>query len=498
MEQPQSEAKRARPSPSPPPSQSQAAGAEPEEEDRLSALDNASLHAILARLPLRDAAATTILSRRWPLVFATLPRLRVKCGTFNRRDYGDDDHCEDNDRWLDALDCVLAGRAAPVSAFDVQTKLMCEEECWFVDLFSEICGSGGLRELCITNNSLIDCYQVPFPVYNCQTLTSLELYCCRLRVPGNLTGLRAVRSLHLGVVVATDADIRRMISQCQAMDRPVLDDIRKARNIVIRAPSLEKLEINLFRPQCISVKKAPRLDSVKLGLFYGSAHDSDTEDTEGDLSMSESEGDDIFNFGEMEEREHQQMDEIGNLLAFLGGVGRSKSKTLSLKLERPYSKKLTLTMDHSHEAVAMLVSCLLNSSPNLKDLEIIDPYDMKYPQPLVAEFWEKQIDAECIQNHLSTVTFDMSSSFFKGPPCLSLARFLVMNARVLDRMSLKYRRWVDVRHDQSDDKAMYDEFEHKVMLERHELHEAMVETVRSELYSWPKASLGARLELCPC
>ncbi|CAO2171236.1 unnamed protein product [Urochloa humidicola] len=313
-----------------------------------------------------------------------------------------------------------------------------------------------------------------------------------------------------------------MISRCQAMERLVLDDIRKARNIVICAPSgpsLEKLEINLFRPQCISVKKAPRLDSVKLGLFYGNADDSDSEDTEGDLSMSED--DDIFNFGEMEEREHQQMDEIGNLLSFLGGVGRSKSKTLSLKLERPYSKvlrkaknsvpimlpkkcyllglqKLTLTMDHNHEIVAMLVTCLVNSSPNLKDLEIIDPCDMKYPQPLVAEFWEKQIDAECIRNHLSTVTFDMSSSFFKGPPCLGLARFLVMNARVLDRMKLKYRRWVDVRHDQSDHKAMYDEFEHKVMLERHELHEAMVETVRSELYSWPRASLGARLELCPC
>ncbi|CAO1945768.1 unnamed protein product [Urochloa humidicola] len=110
MEQTQSEAKRARPSPSPP--LFHATSAEPEEEDRLSALDNVTLHAILARLPLRDAAATTVLSRRWPLVYATLPRLRVECGTFNRRGNLSDDYCEDNDRWLDALDCVLAGRAA--------------------------------------------------------------------------------------------------------------------------------------------------------------------------------------------------------------------------------------------------------------------------------------------------------------------------------------------------------------------------------------------------
>lgn len=331
MEQAQLEAKRARPSPSPPPSQA----AEPD-EDRLSALDNAALHAILVRLPLRDAAATTVLSLRWPRVFATLPRLRVGCGTFNRRDYLDDDHCEDNDRWLDALDCVLASRTAPVSSFDVGTKLMCEEVGWFSDLFSEICGSGGLLELRISNNSLIDCYKVPSPVYNCQTLTSLELYGCRIQVPSKLSGLRAVRLLHLGIVVATDADIRRMISRCQAMERLVLDDIRKARNIVISAQRLEKLEINLFRPQCISVKKVPRLDSVKLGLFYGSGHDS--EDTNEDYSMSETESDDIFNYGEIEEREHQQMDEIGNLVAFLGGLGRSKSKKLSLELERGYSK----------------------------------------------------------------------------------------------------------------------------------------------------------------
>ncbi|OEL32665.1 hypothetical protein BAE44_0006315 [Dichanthelium oligosanthes] len=453
MEQTQSEAKRARPSPSPPPPQA----AEPE-EDRLSALDNATLHAILARLPLRDAAATIVLSRRWPRVFATLPRLRVGCGTFNRRGYLDDDHCEDNDRWLDALDCVLASRAAPVSAFDVGTKLMCEEVGWFADLFSEICGSGGLRELCISNDSLIDCYNVPSPVYNCQTLTSLELYCCRLQVPRNLSGLRAVRSLHLGVVVATDADVRRMISQCQAMERLVLDDIRKARNIVIRAPSLEKLEINLFRPQRIALKKAPRLDSVKLGLFYGSAHDS--EDTDGDHSMSES--DDIFNFGEMEEREHQQMDEIGNLLAFLGALGRFKSKTLSLKLNREYSK---------------------------------DRYDdVDYRHPLAAEFCERQIDAECLQNHLSTVTFDMSNSFFDGCPCLGLAQFLAMNARVLKRMSIKYRRLVDVQHEESDDDPV-----HKAMLqtERRE-KEAMVEAARRELHNWTRASLDVRLELCPC
>jgi hypothetical protein len=34
-------------------------------------------------------------------------------------------------------------------------------------------------------------------------------------------------------------------------------------------------------------------------------------------------------------------------------------------------QKLTLILDHNHEALARLASCLLNSSPNLKDLEIM-------------------------------------------------------------------------------------------------------------------------------
>jgi hypothetical protein len=34
-------------------------------------------------------------------------------------------------------------------------------------------------------------------------------------------------------------------------------------------------------------------------------------------------------------------------------------------------KSLTLILDHNHEVLSTLVSCLLNSSPNLKDLRII-------------------------------------------------------------------------------------------------------------------------------
>jgi hypothetical protein len=61
--------------------------------------------------------------------------------------------------------------------------------------------------------------------------------------------------------------VRRLISRCAALERLEIHDVHRARNVVVRAPCLEKLEIFSFRPLCISVKKAPRLDTVRLNLL---------------------------------------------------------------------------------------------------------------------------------------------------------------------------------------------------------------------------------------
>jgi hypothetical protein len=52
----------------------------------------------------------------------------------------------------------------------------------------------------------------------------------------------------------------------------------------------------------------------------------------------------------------------------------AKASTLMSLPKKKYLlglKSLSLTLDHNHEVLATLVSCLLNSSSNLKDLRII-------------------------------------------------------------------------------------------------------------------------------
>ncbi|TVU50916.1 hypothetical protein EJB05_02313, partial [Eragrostis curvula] len=473
--------------------------------DRLSALDDATLHAILARLPLRDAAATAALSRRWPRVFATLPRLLLRPASFNRRgfpDGGDEDCCEDAARWWRSLSRLLDHRAAPVTAFDVEFRFTRQHGEWSRGVFRDLSLSGGLLELSIANTNFAECYTLPSPVYTCQTLTSLDLYNCRLQIPSKITGLRTVRSLRLRNVVIEDAGLRRMISRCSAMESLVIHDVHKARSIFIRAPCLEKLEIYSYRPLCISLSKAVRLDTVRLGFSYGYPEYSwsinDTLDTDEDQPFCEIK--ELPDYKKMADREHKQTDEVKNMTKFLSGLSCAKqlrlylstefSEVLSMakvSMQKLLSQKscllelttLALTLDYNHEVLATLVSCLLNSSPNLKHLTIIELRHPGSPVPLAAAFWKEQIKGDHFLNHLSTVNF-YTDSLFEIHPCGGLCRFLVMHAKVLKKMSIEYHR----------------------SLVKPE-HVAKLEAVRRNIHLWPRASGDVLLELypvdrCPC
>ncbi|KAL6905615.1 hypothetical protein ACP4OV_003216 [Aristida adscensionis] len=484
------------------PREAQAAG---DAEDRLSALGDDTLHAILARLPLRDAAATAALSRRWPRVFATLPRLLLRPATFNRRgfpdDGGDGDYegrCEDAGRWMDALARVLRGRAAPLVTLDVEAAFLDQHGARFHRLLRDLCagaGGRGLLELSLGNTRHAECPALPTPVYGCAALTSLDLYNWRLQTPSKLTGLRAVRLLRLRNVAATDAVLRRVIARCGALERLEIHDVHTARNLVVCAPRLESLDVYSYRPLRVAVRKAPPLDTVRLSLSYGYPEDHwslhDRIDVDGEQSLPET-TEEMLDFKKMAETEHKQTDEVGNMVSFLGGLGRTKNLRLHLSTE--YSevlsmakvsipkrlheknlllglKTLALTLDHNHEVLATFVSCLLNSSPNLKDLRITELRRSGNPVPLSAEFWDKQINAGCVLN-LSTVTL-YTDSLFEGQPCWGLCRVLVMKAKVLERMTIQYHSQVNPEH------------------------EAKIKAMQRGFPLWPRASLDVVLEMCP-
>uniref|UniRef100_A0A0D3ETB2 FBD domain-containing protein n=2 Tax=Oryza TaxID=4527 RepID=A0A0D3ETB2_9ORYZ len=139
---------------------------------------------------------------------------------------------------------------------------------------------------------------------------------------------------------------------------------------------------------------------------------------------------------------------------------------------------LCLDLDYDDEVLATLVSCLLNSSPNLKDLKIhssLRPYCF-ISRRLLGD-WEK-IDADCcVQNHLCSQDIPVIlfiDALSESNPCAGLCHFLVMNARILQKVSIEYLR-SDVKPE----------------------HAAKLEAIRSDLHLWPRASSNVQLELCP-
>jgi len=93
--------------------------------------------------------------------------------------------------------------------------------------------------------------------------------------------------------------------------------------------------------------------------------------------------------------------------------------------------------------------------------------------PLTAEYWDEQINADCVLNHLSSVTFFIDE-LFEGHPCSGFCRFLVMNSRVLKKLHIMYYRW-QVKPEDAD----------------------KLEAIRRELHLWPRASPDMVLELSP-
>ena len=115
------------------------------------------------------------------------------------------------------------------------------------------------------------------------------------------------------------------------MEHLEIFNIHKARNIVIRAPCLETLLIYSYRPLCVSVKKAPRLDKVRLSFSYSYPEFSwrlqDTMDSDEDYSFSEIE--EMLDYEKMAKREHRQTDEIRNMVTFLCGLSSANKLHLS-------------------------------------------------------------------------------------------------------------------------------------------------------------------------
>ncbi|KAJ4771251.1 F-box/RNI-like/FBD-like domains-containing protein [Rhynchospora pubera] len=314
-----------------------------EEEDFISRLPNTILHMILSKLKMRDAAVTTALSKRWAPVFTTLPSLKIDANSFNPRVLEcpgpGEPYVENPEKWIYSLCSVLDSRKTPIEKFEIDVGIFRLYHEHFYVVFRELCVTG-VEELLIINDNSRRIYQIPSPVFSCNTIVNLELTSCELLVPSKLTGLQSVKSLKLCHVTVADNDLRRMISWCNAMEKLVIIDCHKVQNIVIHGPSLLELVISLHRPVGISLKSVPRLAFVEVSLIYDydlwmNYHASFEER----YAAREDSDEDIFSFsprdfsGRDSRKTFEGTNEAANLVAFLNRIRSVKDLRLNFSSE---------------------------------------------------------------------------------------------------------------------------------------------------------------------
>ncbi|NP_001390412.1 F-box/FBD/LRR-repeat protein At1g13570 [Solanum lycopersicum] len=193
---------------------------EGDSEDRISGLPKNVIDHILEFIPVKDAARTSILSRKWRYIWATFPELVLDNG-FRQNFIG-----KLKSDFTEAVNCILLLHMGDIVKFVLDTKgvFTAKSSYAIIDRWILYVTRNGVKMLTLrTSND--DTYTLPLSIFNCSTLTYLELSNCVFKPPNPFIGFQNLIALHLKGTTFVPAT-----SFC-----------------VIKAPLLAKLDLILCR-----------------------------------------------------------------------------------------------------------------------------------------------------------------------------------------------------------------------------------------------------------
>nr|GMD72413.1 F-box/FBD/LRR-repeat protein At1g13570-like [Ipomoea batatas] len=164
-------------------------------EDKNFNLPRDVLNCILDHLPVRDAARTSILSRKWRYIWANHPNLVLE----PKNMFGDLAYCSSDD-FIDIVNGILLQHIGPILTFKVNLSDVDITQDPYVDRWILYLSRNGLRKLTLDNSSH-DLYALPSYVFLCQELTHLSLSNCIFKRPCGTTGsFHSLKNLSLNQV----------------------------------------------------------------------------------------------------------------------------------------------------------------------------------------------------------------------------------------------------------------------------------------------------------
>ncbi|CAA0831602.1 F-box/FBD/LRR-repeat protein [Striga hermonthica] len=318
--------------------------------DRISNLPGHIIDKILSHLPIRDAVRTSVLSKKWRYKWVTLPSL-----VFDNQPALISTHDSNlvKNKLVSIVDHVLLLHTGPKEKFKLSIRDL--QGVSDIDRWILFLSRGSVKEL-ILEIWKGHRYKLPSSIYSCQNLIHLELFNCLLKPPLTFNGFRNLKSLDLQHITMDQVAFEHMVLSCPLLERLTLMNFDGFALLNIRAPNLLFFDVGGVFEE-VSFQDTFNLSVVSIGLYAKTG-------VERKVAFGSS----------------------GNLIKFfacLPHIQRLEVQSFFLKylaagaipgkLPKPCADlsflSLRINFNDMEENLAAL--CLLRSSPNLHELEVL-------------------------------------------------------------------------------------------------------------------------------
>ncbi|CAH8269112.1 unnamed protein product [Arabidopsis lyrata] len=208
--------------------------------DRISSLPDGVLSHILSFLPLKKAARTSVLSKRWRILFAFTPNLDLDGNEVSGQSF------------MDFVDRVLTVSGnSPIKKFSIRCIEVFDPariNRWICDVLNRGVLNCALH-LGLDAEDAKDGYSLPFEIFTCKTLLKLKLAGFSIDVLPEDAFLPALESLVLKSVQFCSLHVcvfQKLLSACPVLEDLVMNDLNWEQwkwSRVVSSPSLERLTI---------------------------------------------------------------------------------------------------------------------------------------------------------------------------------------------------------------------------------------------------------------
>ncbi|KAG8377715.1 hypothetical protein BUALT_Bualt08G0061600 [Buddleja alternifolia] len=381
------------------------------EMDKISNLPGHIIDKILSHLSLRDAVRTSILSSKWRYKWVTLPYL-----VFDNQSVlvSTQDQTLVKNKLVSIVDHVLLLHTSPIYKFKLSHRDL--QGVSDIDRWILFLSRGSVKEF-ILEIWKGHRYKLPSSIYSCQYLIHLELFNCLLKPPFTFNGFKSLKSLDLQHITMDQSAFEYMISSCPLLERLTLMNFDGFTLLNIHAPNLLFFDVGgVFED--VSFQGTFHLAVVSIGLYVNTG-------SERNLAFG-STGNLIKFFACLP---HIQRLEVQSFFLKYLAAGTIPGKLPTPCVDLSFLS-IRINFNDMEENLAAL--CLLRSSPNLQELEMLARAEEQAIARIVANVLESFQNFSF--NQLRLVKIVGISGVRQE---MSFINFILANSPVLEKMSVK-------------------------------------------------------------